>query len=352
MGLLFPVQCFREPFGVYVTVSCIAPSSPEVGEFSYDISYKVDGQTVIYKSIEAKKILQVSFETPQDNFMLIPTSLLSGGDLLELNLCIKTNVLRPIPVTERRKKGGRMPVLDILDCPICFEALTIPIFQCENGHIVCSSCCPKLSNTCPSCTLPIGHIRNRAMETVVEPTFVRCRNAKIGCKKKFTYGKESEHEKKECNFSPCSCPVQGCDYTGSVDNLEHHYVSKHKKIWKDDWFTDGCSFTVLMNTGDKMCIAREASTRFLFPVQCFRKPYGVYVTVSCIAPPYPEAKRFSYDVSYTTEDGHTVVYKSPEVKRVLEVSYETPQDNFLFIPHTLLRGDESLELKLCVAELK
>lgn len=85
-------------------------------------------------------------------------------------------------------------------------------------------------------------------------------------------------------------------------------------------------------------------------LQCFRKPYGVYVTVSCIAPPAPEVKKFAYDISYTTADGHTVVYKSLEVKRVLKVSYEIPQDNLMFIPHNSLRG-ESLELKLCVMEL-
>ena len=82
------MQCFREPFGVYVTVSCIAPSIQEVGQFSYRLVYTVDGQTMTYKSSEMKKIREVSLQTPQDNYMLIPHSLLRG-ESLEMRLCIK-----------------------------------------------------------------------------------------------------------------------------------------------------------------------------------------------------------------------------------------------------------------------
>uniref|UniRef100_A0A0D3E845 RING-type domain-containing protein n=1 Tax=Brassica oleracea var. oleracea TaxID=109376 RepID=A0A0D3E845_BRAOL len=58
--------------------------------------------------------------------------------------------------------------LEVLDCPICTEPLIAPIFQCDNGHTVCSICCPKLRNKCPFCALPIGDKRCRAMEKVFE----------------------------------------------------------------------------------------------------------------------------------------------------------------------------------------
>ncbi|KAF3524116.1 hypothetical protein F2Q69_00048640 [Brassica cretica] len=75
--LTIPIfQCFREPYGVYVTISCIAPSSPEVGN------------TMTYESPDVKKTLQVNLETPLENSMLIPHCSLSG-DLLDLRLCIK-----------------------------------------------------------------------------------------------------------------------------------------------------------------------------------------------------------------------------------------------------------------------
>ncbi|CAA7055671.1 unnamed protein product [Microthlaspi erraticum] len=223
--------------------------------------------------------------------------------------------------------------LNILDCPICFEALKIPIFQCDNGHIACSSCCPKLKNKCPSCALPVGHIRNRVMETVLESIVVLCRNTIRGCNKKFSYGKESNHEK-ECVFSSsCSCPVRDCNYTGWYRGIYYHGLFSHDHT-KIDY---GFSFTVQMNISDKMIIKREETETLLFVVQCFKEPNGVYVTVSCIAPSVPEMAQFSYELSYTTADGYTLNFKSPEVKRVLKVSFETPQENFMLIPNTLLR---------------
>ncbi|KAL6211784.1 hypothetical protein ACLB2K_017007 [Fragaria x ananassa] len=51
----------------------------------------------------------------------------------------------------------------LLDCPICFEPLTIPVYQCDpNGHIACSLCSIKIDNKCPFCN------RCRAIEKVVE----------------------------------------------------------------------------------------------------------------------------------------------------------------------------------------
>jgi len=86
--LLFVVQCFREPNGVYVAVNCIAPLAPEVEKFSYRISYSFDGRTCCHESPEMKRILEVSFETPKDkNVMFVPNSLLRG-EVLEMELCI------------------------------------------------------------------------------------------------------------------------------------------------------------------------------------------------------------------------------------------------------------------------
>ncbi|KAG2307959.1 hypothetical protein Bca4012_083087 [Brassica carinata] len=45
-----------------------------------------------------------------------------------------------------KKRSLMLLDADLLDCPICYLPLTIPIFQCDNGHLACSSCCPKLRN--------------------------------------------------------------------------------------------------------------------------------------------------------------------------------------------------------------
>ncbi|XP_010435701.1 PREDICTED: E3 ubiquitin-protein ligase SINA-like 7 [Camelina sativa] len=239
--------------------------------------------------------------------------------------------------------------LDILDCPICYEALTVPIFQCDNGHIACSSCCPKLKNKCPACALPIGHSRCRAMEKVVKSVSFPCPNSIFGCTESSSYGKESNHEK-ECNFSPCSCPEQDCNYTGPYKDLYNHYALTHSKGFRLDSFSCGVSFTSLINISGTMKIEKEDVKRLLFAVQCFREPCGVYLTVSCIAPSTPEVGEYSYHVSYNVDDGHTLTYGSPNMKRILEVSFHVPQQNFMFIPNHFLRGDW-LDIELCIRKL-
>jgi len=39
-----------------------------------------------------------------------------------------------------------------LECPVCFEISTVPIFCCAESHLICSTCRPKLS-MCPECRM-------------------------------------------------------------------------------------------------------------------------------------------------------------------------------------------------------
>ncbi|EOA21278.1 hypothetical protein CARUB_v10001631mg [Capsella rubella] len=253
------------------------------------------------------------------------------------------------PTGISKKRSTMQMDLDILGCPICLGKLTIPIFQCENGHLACSSCCPKLMNKCPSCALPIGHIRCRAMESVLSSISIPCPNTKFGCTEYVFYGLESTHEK-ECLFSPCPCPALGCDYTGSYRDVGYHYYTYVDTcltpLHPYELFTYDKSSSVRMNISDKVKILVDKINNTLFAVQCFREPYGVCVTVSCIAPSSPEMQTCSYHLSYTV-DGHTMTYKSPGMKNVVEVSFQTPLENFLFIPHSSLLGD-LLEMKLYI----
>lgn len=223
------------------------------------------------------------------------------------------------------------------------------VFQCDNGHLACSSCCSKLRDICPTCGSPIGHIRCRGMETVIESVFLPCINAKLGCAKRIPFLKQSTH-KKECCFSFCSCPVQDCNYTGTYTDLYDHYAISTHQDSMGRGFECGTPFYVLMNISEKIFIKREFYMKLLFAVQCFREPYGVYVTVSCIAPSSPEVGHFSYEISYIVADGHTMTYESPDVKKILQVNLETPPGNSMLIPHSLLPGD-LLDLRLYIKKL-
>merc|ERR1719237_590914 len=40
-----------------------------------------------------------------------------------------------------------------LECPVCFEVASAPIFMCSDLHLICSDCKPKVS-ICPECREP------------------------------------------------------------------------------------------------------------------------------------------------------------------------------------------------------
>ena len=40
-----------------------------------------------------------------------------------------------------------------LECPVCFETASIPIFMCSEMHLICNRCRPKIRE-CPECRLP------------------------------------------------------------------------------------------------------------------------------------------------------------------------------------------------------
>lgn len=98
-----------------------------------------------------------------------------------------------------------------MDCPVCYEVwfmyifflillmfnwlfvnwlgslyfkqvLVSPIYQCQNGHIVCNQCIERL-NQCGECRVPLAgsRIRNVALENICKSVDVRCPNKSEGC---------------------------------------------------------------------------------------------------------------------------------------------------------------------------
>ena len=56
-----------------------------------------------------------------------------------------------------------------LECPVCLETAQIPIYMCQNCHLVCRDCLPKLKE-CPECrdkySKPV--MKHRFAEKMVE----------------------------------------------------------------------------------------------------------------------------------------------------------------------------------------
>ena len=72
----------------------------------------------------------------------------------------KSNALERV---EKAEAKASLPPLDYinnkikvkekeLECPVCFETSSVPIFMCQEFHLICSSCRPKVAE-CPECRL-------------------------------------------------------------------------------------------------------------------------------------------------------------------------------------------------------
>ncbi|XP_020990034.1 E3 ubiquitin-protein ligase SINA-like 10 [Arachis duranensis] len=174
---------------------------------------------------------------------------------------------------------------DVLDCPICFNPLTTPVYQCENGHVACSACCSRiLEKKCASCFLSIGSIRSRALEKVLESIKVPCANAEYGCTETLRYSDKSGHES-QCNFVPCSCPHSDCNFVSSFSDLPAHYRTEHgSSASAGVRFSYDKPFKVTLDSDDDVTILQEVNGEKLFIVHNFVAGLGNAVSVFCIQP--------------------------------------------------------------------
>lgn len=118
----------------------------------------------------------------------------------------------------------------IFECPVCYDYVLPPIFQCHRGHLVCINCRPKLT-CCPSCRGSLRSIRNLAMEKVANSVLFPCKYASTGCVLCLPYPEKLKHED-ICKFRsfPCPCPGTSCKWQGLMDLMVTHLTQQHKSI--------------------------------------------------------------------------------------------------------------------------
>ena len=65
---------------------------------------------------------------------------------------------------KKMETGAAISIAELrksLECPVCMETpRTGPLYQCQNGHIICSVCIKNIQE-CPQCRvkLPVSRIR-------------------------------------------------------------------------------------------------------------------------------------------------------------------------------------------------
>jgi hypothetical protein len=113
-----------------------------------------------------------------------------------------------------------------LQCPICLEYFSIPIFQCDSGHSICNRCAQRIPK-CPTCRANIGRkLRNYHLEQQLSSIDYKCRHP--GCNEVIKLAYRANHEE-SCTYNPnLTCIMQSCKWTGHKSALLSHLKNKHK----------------------------------------------------------------------------------------------------------------------------
>ncbi|XP_048327788.2 E3 ubiquitin-protein ligase SINA-like 10 isoform X2 [Ziziphus jujuba] len=231
---------------------------------------------------------------------------------------------------------------DVLDCSICYEPLAIPVFQCENGHVACSSCCGKIEHKCPSCSWPIGYNRCRAIEKVLEAVRISCSNTKYGCKELVRYSDKKSHES-TCIHSPCSCPHPGCNVVSSAGNLYQHFRCKHLDCAVR--FQYNRTFNVALDANERFQILQEQDEGVIFLLNNSSELLGNLLTVSCIW--NRSFSGFFYDIVAKSQGNSLRLQSFTECTKRRSNSILVTT-GFLLVPQNFRNSSNELKLELCI----
>ncbi|KAI3382461.1 hypothetical protein SNEBB_003284 [Seison nebaliae] len=121
-------------------------------------------------------------------------------------------------------------IMGVFECPVCFESVTHPIYQCNSGHIYCHECGPILTS-CPVCRGGLNEIRNLALEKIASLIFTACIYASGGCRVALPFNEIVKHQK-YCQYRTFQCPCPGnlCEWKGRIPDILTHIHSQHKAI--------------------------------------------------------------------------------------------------------------------------
>ena len=95
------------------------------------------------------------------NTTLMSTGSLSSATAASCNITTGNNNNNSISNSSNQHQD----LVNLFECPVCFDYALPPILQCQSGHIVCSQCRQQLSS-CPTCRGPLGKMKASEQKTI------------------------------------------------------------------------------------------------------------------------------------------------------------------------------------------
>ena len=111
-----------------------------------------------------------------------------------------------------------------------------PIYQCEKGHGMCSTCRETIKGqNKPVCRCKLTDARNMVVENILEQLpKIKCKHE--GCPFKRSDAQQvKSHEEEECRETPVICAIASCQKPIAMSKLFGHLETKHG--WKPLCYT-------------------------------------------------------------------------------------------------------------------
>ncbi|KAF2882721.1 hypothetical protein ILUMI_23454 [Ignelater luminosus] len=121
---------------------------------------------------------------------------------------------------EKKKVNGEM--MKLIECPLCNDCMSSPIYQCQTGHSFCKTCISKL-NDCPLCHRVLTQTRNYVLEDVINQ-FLHI-NDVVGYSSACTNINIPESR---CDLYKCPLKnLKNCMWNGDFRDLVEHCKNNH-----------------------------------------------------------------------------------------------------------------------------
>jgi len=216
-------------------------------------------------------------------------------------------------------------IIRLFECPVCFEHIVPPIYQCLHGHLICNKCVVMCEN-CPTCRNHFNIQRNLYMEKVSYLIKFPCRNTLTGCNQQMFIGPKEIHEQ-ECCFRHYQCFFNNCAWKGYQHELHSHMTKNHK----NNVLTGSEQFLHINLPGNsqtyKWFLVSEKEY-FAVIVHSSVPPRRIKIQVNFIGPAV-RAKEFKYCVQLIQRKKRVISQKLVYERSTLPYSeiYEMTHDN-------------------------
>lgn len=176
---------------------------------------------------------------------------------------------------------------------------------------------------------------------VVDSVRVPCRNKEYGCNETVDY-MNNDHEE-TCSYSPCSCPLQDCNFVGSSDQLSLHFSSRHWDSGRRFRYNSPLAVSLGMN--EQFLVLQAEDDGVLFLLNKGVERIGNTVMITCIGPSSSK-ERFLYDLE-SVRGSSSLRLKSATQNFPGWLEDFHPTD-FLLIPFCFLGSSGHINLDVCI----